>query len=163
MRNISRNCPTPGARTIYRRLDPRETSARAPAFFLSRSRDSADKLGMRDLLALSLVCFCLSGTGCFVFEEIDKGQEEMRKHSPAAKNDPAEQAKTEQGGGGLLSFAALRKRGAGAIGDLSGRVEKALQPAPDPDNVVVSCQIDGRTEFTRKFDCQSRGGRVLGP
>jgi hypothetical protein len=116
---------------------------------------------MRGLFALSLVCFCLLGTGCFVFEEIDKGQEEMRKHSPAAKIDPAEQAKAERGDGGGLSFAELRKRGAGALGDLSGRVEEALQPAPDPNNVVISCQIDGRTEFTRKFDCQSRGGRVL--
>jgi hypothetical protein len=117
---------------------------------------------MRDLLALSLACLCLCGTGCFVLDEIDKGQEEMRKHSPAAKNDPAEQANAKQGSDGGLSFAGLRKKGAGAIGDLSGRVEEALQPTLDPSNVVIRCQIEGRTEYTRKFDCQSRGGRVLG-
>ena len=115
---------------------------------------------MRVLLSTLLVCLCLSGTGCFVFDEIDKGQEEMRKHSPAAKNKPVDQADAKQDGDGF-SFAGLRKKGASAFGDLSGRVEEALQPAPDPDNVVVSCNLEGRVEFTRKFDCQSRGGRVL--
>lgn len=120
----------------------------------------ADKLGMRGLFAFLLVCFCLSGPGCFVFDEIDKGQEEMRKHSPAAKNVPGENdsAKHEDEQG--ISLAALRDRGAGALDDLSDRVGEALQRAPDPDNVVVTCTIDGRTEFTRKFDCQSRGGRI---
>ena len=116
---------------------------------------------MRVLLSVTIVCFCLSGTGCFVFDEIDKGQEEMRKHSPEAKNKPAEQAGAKKGGDGGLSFAVLRKKGAGALDDLSGRVEEALQPTLDPDNVVVSCDIEGRIEFTRKFDCQSRGGRLL--
>jgi hypothetical protein len=116
---------------------------------------------MRGLLAFLLVCCCLSGTGCFIFDEIDKGQEEMRKHSPAAKNDPAEKDSAVQAGKGGISLTALRDRGAGVLGDLSGRVEEALQRAPDPDNIVVSCRIEGRTEFTRKFDCQSRGGRVI--
>ena len=47
------------------------------------------------------------------------------------------------------------------VDDLSGAVEEAMQPTLDTANVLVSCQIDGRTEFTRKFDCHSRGGRLL--
>ncbi len=113
---------------------------------------------MRELSTCLLVGLCLLGSGCFILDEIDKGQEEMRKHSPQAKEDRSSAENSDEGG---LSLAALREKGAGALGDLSGRVEEALQPAPDPDNVVVTCAIDGRTEFTRKFDCQSRGGRVV--
>ncbi len=114
---------------------------------------------MRELSTCLLVGLCLLGSGCFILDEIDKGQEEMRKHSPEAKNQAKSAPEKDENGG--ISLAALRERSAGAIDSISGRVEEALAPEPDPDNVVVSCAIDGRTEFTRKFDCQSRGGQVL--
>lgn len=110
---------------------------------------------MRNLLVLALACITLLSSGCFVFEEIDKGQETMRKHSPQKK---VEDVKVEPDDS--MSFAALRERGMDALGSLSGRVEEALQTEPDPDNIVVNCDIEGRVEFTRKFDCQSRGGRI---
>lgn len=108
-----------------------------------------------------LAVFCISGSGCFVFDEIDQGVAIMEHHSSAAKQAPAEtDAAKKAGKDGGFSLASLREKGAGAFSDLSGRVEQALKKAPDPENVVVSCHIEGRVEFARKFDCQSRGGRV---
>lgn len=163
MRNVGRKCPIPCGPDNLPEPGALRNTPIAGAFSLSRMCESAEKPSMRDLFAALMVClcFCLSGTGCFVLDELDKGQEEMRKHSPQTKNDPAETAKAERGGESGFTFAGLRKKGAGALDDLSGVVEEAMQPTLDPENVVVRCQIDGRTEFTRKFDCQSRGGRLL--
>ncbi len=128
-------------------------------FSLIRPGGFAENAPMRHWLTIALVCLLAGSGGCFVIDEIDKGQEEMRKHSPEAKNQAKSAPEKDENGG--ISLAALRERSAGAIDSISGRVEEALAPEPDPDNVVVSCAIDGRTEFTRKFDCQSRGGQVL--
>lgn len=111
---------------------------------------------MRHLFVLAIASLVLLSSGCFVFEEIDNGLETMRKHSPEPKASPAKVVADDSG----LSFAALRERGKNALGELSGRVEEAMQKEPDPDNAVVKCEIEGRVDFTRKFDCQSRGGRV---
>ena len=81
---------------------------------------------------------------------------------PALQPDPVfVESEDRKGGAGGLTLAGLRERGADAFSDLSGRIEQALKKAPDPENTIVSCRIEGRTAFARKFDCQSRGGRVL--
>jgi len=132
-------------------------------FSLSRRAGRAEKTGMRAkhrqrvwipwIATLGLAC----GAGCFVVDELDKGQAQLRKHSPdGGKVDRVE--KDESGG---ISLAALREKSVGAIEDIQGRVEEALAPEPDPENVIIQCAIEGRSEFTRKFDCQSRGGRVI--
>ena len=128
---------------------------------LNRSAFYAEKLGMRGLHTVLLMGVCLLGTGCFVIDEIDKGTAMMDYHSSAPKQATAEAGAARKGGAGGLTLAGLRERGADAFSDLSGRVEQALKKAPDPENIVVSCRIEGRPEFARKFDCQSRGGRVL--
>ena len=116
------------------------------------------RTGFPEFLRLVIALAALSfGSGCFVLDEIDSGQEQMRKNSPEGKNI----ARVEKDAEGGISLAALRERSAGAIEGISGRVEEALAKEPDPSNVVVQCAIDGRTEFTRKFDCQTRGGRVI--
>lgn len=120
---------------------------------------SAVNMRMRGLSTVLLVCLSFLGTGCFVFEEIDKGMAIMEHNSPQ-KKPAAESGDTKNEAGGKLSLAALRKTSVELFNDLSIRVEEALKKAPDPEDVVVNCVIEGRTEFTRKFDCQSRGGRV---
>ena len=110
---------------------------------------------MRHLITLAIVGLALANSGCFVFDEIDKGMARLKKHSPPS-NKQGEKVEGDSG----LSFAALRERGQNALGDLSVKVEEAMAKAPDPANVVITCETDGRTEFTRKFDCLSRGGRV---
>lgn len=109
---------------------------------------------MRALLTVLLAGLTLSGTGCWVIEEINKGQAILEHHSPTPKNEPAEEADSG------FSLAALKEKGAEAFKDISGRVEEALKKEPDPENVVVRCAIEGRIEYARKFDCQSKGGRI---
>lgn len=113
---------------------------------------------MRAILTIALICLGLSGTGCFILDEIDSGVAKMDKNS--ARGNPANIAVAEKAEEGM-TLADLRARGVGAIVAISGKVKEAMQSEPDQNNVVVSCSIDGRTEFTRKYDCQSRGGRVL--
>jgi hypothetical protein len=98
------------------------------------------------------------GTGCFVFDEIDQGVALMEQHSSAPKTPKAAAGKAEDDG--AFTMAALKKKGAGALKDLSGRVEEAMKKAPDPENTMIKCRLEGRVQFTRKFDCQSRGGKV---
>lgn len=110
------------------------------------------------LALLMTVLLSLSGaTGCFVIDEIDKGQAQMKKNSP--EHQKVDRVEKDESGG--ISLAALRERSAGALQDISGKVEDVLAAEPDPANVVVNCAIEGRTEFTRKFDCQTRGGQVI--
>ena len=115
----------------------------------------AELEGMRHFITLAIVGLALANSGCFVFDEIDKGMAMLKKHSPPS-NKQGEKVEGDSG----LSFAALRERGQNALGDLSVKVEEAMAKAPDPANVVITCETEGRTEYTRKFDCLSRGGRV---
>jgi hypothetical protein len=108
----------------------------------------------RLVLALALALgLC---TGCFVFDEIDSGREIMKKHSgrgprgAAAAQAPAA-APAEDEGPGLLArvqqFIAER------------REESA--PERDPDDSIVSCELEDGTTFTYESDCLSRGGEIL--
>jgi len=110
---------------------------------------------MRQWLTIGVACFGLLANGCFIFEEIDSGMATMKKHS----HSPATAAKKPEAESGL-SFASLKERGEDVMKDLSGRLEEAFEKEPDAANGVVRCAIEGRLEFTRKYDCQSRGGRI---
>lgn len=110
---------------------------------------------MRQWLTIGVACLGLLANGCFIFEEIDSGMATMKKHSPPSAT-AVEKPEAESG----LSFADLKERGAEVMMDLSGRVEEALKKEPDAANGVVRCATEGRVEFTRAFDCQSRGGRI---
>jgi hypothetical protein len=105
-------------------------------------------------VALGLaLCLC---TGCFVFDEIDKGQALMKKHSgqnPDAvkRSDPAPEAAPEDEGPGLLA-----------------RVQQLIQdyrepddPERSPDDGIVSCKLEHGLTFTNESDCLSRGGTLL--
>lgn len=119
-------------------------------------------------LALALTCaVALAGPGCFALEEIDQGQEIMdehfggeRKAKAQAEEEAREQAAREKDGDeGLWA----RARG---WWDGGGEGEDGAEPAPSgppphPDNVVGRCELDGSTQFMRKFDCQLRGGRYV--
>ncbi len=105
---------------------------------------------------MALIMVGTGSPGCFVFDEIDSGQEVMRKHSSEGKKGAGKG--DSEGGSGLAS---LKQQGADRFGNLQERVEEALRPQPHPDDIVVRCEIDGRPQFMRKFSCQSLGGRVL--
>ena len=98
--------------------------------------------------------------GCFVLEEIDKGQQIMEQHSPRAREKRAQEEEE--------ATASRSRPGAqeeeGTLEALQKWWKKKREPAPpqrDPDDVVVNCLIGGRTQFTRKSDCTLRGGRAI--
>jgi hypothetical protein len=111
---------------------------------------------MRVLLLLLLIA--VGNAGCFVFDEIDKGQDIMATHSPnGAKSgssplaeDPDE-TKTPQER--LAEYYAKQRDKAKA---------RAAKPKEaEPGDAIVGCKLGGNTQFTRRSDCTLRGGRVL--
>jgi len=118
-----------------------------------------DMEGMRWILIVALVASLCQG--CFVLEEIDKGQELMDQHSPAAREQAA---KREEASQAPSSARAGAKQEESTFDRLKKWWQKKREPAPpkrDPDDVVVRCQIDGTMHFTRKSDCMLRGGRTI--
>jgi Sclerostin (SOST) len=92
-----------------------------------------------------LLLACVFASGCFAFDEIDKGNKILDQNfskpaekPPAAANAPAAQA----GGGGWWATAK----------SLEGR------PTGEGDDAVVSCRVGKATKFMRKADCLSQGG-----
>jgi len=110
-------------------------------------------------LAACLLAAALA-SGCFAFDEIDKGQEVMDQHYGQAakkKQGDAPEKPAEQPGPmarlkGWLEeqWSSLRQR--------AERAEEGGSPPPHPDDTLVACTLDGTTRFMRKFDCQLRGG-----
>lgn len=112
---------------------------------------------LRTLLASLLL---LGSTGCFVFDELEKGQEIMDAHTPKERREAEEAAAAaadapdaEEGGG----VAAMLDRAKDWWRDTT-------EPAPverAPEDVAVRCELAGGMQFMRKSDCLVRGGRVL--
>ena len=113
-------------------------------------------------IALCSVAFLLGG--CFVLDEIDAGQELMKQHAPkdAAKAEPEEQP-SEEDSSGFLERAKRFWAGLGSDRQGGRGAQTDTSPPPHPDNVLVRCDVQGRLEFTRKFTCHRKGGKVLGP
>jgi len=108
-------------------------------------------------LLLSLLLACLL-QGCFVFEELDKGEALMDAHRPkkpeAAKSSaPVARAGKEEPG----PLAGLSQ----SLQDWWKAKSEPAAPQRDPADVPVRCEIDGRMSFTRRSDCQLRGGSIL--
>ena len=113
------------------------------------------------LIALGLVLGVLALSGCFVLDEIDSGQQVMKKHSPRVR---AEEAKKKQ----APAAPAAEEEGTGLLASVKGWWSEMRSPAKaegrpawDPADVVVRCQLGNGTQFTRKSDCDVRGGRIL--
>jgi hypothetical protein len=113
-------------------------------------------------IALCSVAFLLGG--CFVLDEIDAGQELMKQHQPkdAATAEPEEKS-SEDDSPGFLERAKRFWAGLGGDGQRGEGAHADDSPPPHPDNVLVRCDVQGRLEFTRKFTCHRKGGKVLGP
>lgn len=111
---------------------------------------------MRRILLVALLAGLCQG--CFVLEEIDKGQKLIDQHSPAAREKAARQAEARK------AAQADAEQEEGTLEELKKWWAKKREPAPpkrDPDDVVVRCQIRGSLHFTRKSDCMLRGGRII--
>lgn len=101
----------------------------------------------------------LGTSGCFVFDELEKGKEIMDAHTP--KKDGAVEAPAEP------AAARGKKAEEGVVDGLLASAQSwwkdTTEPAPlerDPEDVAVTCELGGGTQFMRKSDCLVRGGRV---
>lgn len=124
---------------------------------------------MDRVLAL-LLALLVAGlaSGCFVIDEIDDGMKFVNEHSDAdlkAKKEAEAAAKAEREANqpGLLDRAKSWVSDHAGSGASAPKVPEVVDdgPPPAPENVPVQCEIGGSVSFTRKFDCQLRGGKVL--
>jgi hypothetical protein len=119
---------------------------------------------MSRLVLIVLVSFWL--TGCFVFEEIRKGNEIMDQHAgPARRMKEAEeksQAETAAANaaksGPPIEWAKTKDR-------LSQWWDEVLEEEPiepNPDDPIIGCEVNGQIRFTRQSQCEIRRGRTTG-
>jgi hypothetical protein len=107
---------------------------------------SRRRLPIALLLALSA-----SLSGCWVIEEIDKGQKWMEDHSDKSKkkDDAAAPTATVAKPGALDAY--FREQ------DEEGST-KSFTPGQVSEG-IVACKLGGSTQFMKKEDCAARGGR----
>lgn len=110
--------------------------------------------GSRALALLALLLSPISLSGCFVFDEIDKGMEIMDAHTPAAnKKKQKEEVEAAQGEKPPTYQQAVESWWKDA---------KSLSLAPGDaeasDDPVVPCTHEGKQVFTKQSDCIARGG-----
>jgi len=111
------------------------------------------------LLALLLVA--LLGSGCFVLDELDKGNEILDSHSPTRSKGAQAHAAAAAGqqpgkpGDPKQDPKAREKAWWESARTLSRADEK---PSEDPN---VRCRLGGNVRFTRQTDCLTQGGTVL--
>jgi hypothetical protein len=105
---------------------------------------------MRWLPVLMLIPWLTSG--CFVFEELDKGMEIMEAHTPKKQKEEEAAAKLAEG--------EKPPTYAQSVGNWFQNA-KSLAPREQTasDDPMVPCTAQGRTLFTRRSDCLARGGR----
>jgi hypothetical protein len=107
------------------------------------------------LVALALVA--LLASGCFVFDELDKGSKELDKHS-ATRNDKVKKQEA----------AAAKAAGPAKAEDPNAKQKTWWERArtisaadkPQTDNPHVRCKVQGKELFMLQSDCVSQGGRV---
>ena len=111
---------------------------------------------MRRLAPLALVAALGLSTGCFVFDEIDKGQQIMKQHSGHRPTPaPAESPSADDGGDA--------EEGPGLLARIQAfwsRSREGAEPERSADDAIVTCEVGGDTTFTYESDCLSRGGRI---
>jgi hypothetical protein len=125
---------------------------------LNRRRKRADPTPMRHLrlrlLALALTAQLASG--CFVFDEIDKGEKLMEENSGALQQKAKEEAAAKAG----------PKKGQPAEGEKKKswwETARTISAAdkPETDDPHIRCRIEGKERFMVQSDCVSQGGRPL--
>jgi hypothetical protein len=101
---------------------------------------------------VSLLLATQLSLGCFALDLIDEGQVEMERYSGGSKKSESETATPATEEEKKPTRAELQKWWAGA---------KTISPG-SADSGMVSCTIRGKTQFTTRTDCLTRGGRTSG-
>lgn len=98
-----------------------------------------------------LLCAGLA-SGCFAFEEIDKGMEIMEAHTPAANRKKQEEAAQGADGEKLPTYAEK----VGTWFESAKSLAPGGRTSSDP---LIACRTQGKTLFTKRADCLARGGQ----
>jgi hypothetical protein len=85
------------------------------------------------------------GSGCFVVDEIDQGMKIWKHHSPKKKSPPAAEEPAPTASEPSAKPDAWW-RGARSLGSEGLSAD------------IVSCSLEGATQFMREADCLSQGG-----
>jgi len=91
-------------------------------------------------------------TGCFVFDEIDQGREEMKRHSGHGRRPPVAEAEAPE---------EEEEEGPGLIARVQAFFQEKTEssgPERDPDDGIVTCDLGDGLTFTHESDCLARGG-----
>jgi hypothetical protein len=119
------------------------------------------------VLRVTAILLCsLTLSGCFIAEEIDKGDALIEQHSVGWRNKKKETQQAEQ----QAAEADAKSQTAQAAGARPGVSDKLSewwhdtveeQPASvDPSDTLVRCELGGGTQFLRRSDCELRRGRA---
>lgn len=125
---------------------------------------------LRKLLPVALFVVLPALPGCFAFDEIDSGLEEMQTRSANRKANEHSLENTHPGAAPHQPEAAPAATPGGSASALAASVQasvrewwgnaRSIAPGADVDDGVVACQLDGRTAFMLEDDCIGRGGRT---
>ncbi len=119
---------------------------------------------MTRLVLIALASFWL--TGCFVLEELRKGDELIEQHSSRwRKKKEAEQARQIEAAAAKAAKAGPPIEWAKTKDKLADWWEEATEEQPiepDPNDHIVGCEVKGKVRFTRKSQCEIYGGRLTG-
>lgn len=119
------------------------------------------------ILALLLLGLWLPGaSGCFVFEELDAGNETMEQHFSSNRDQPANANPARQEPGGQAPaqpgfFTRLRAGAVAGWNTFRGKSPEAEEERRGPAEKPVRCRVGGKIEFTSASACRVRGGSVL--
>ncbi len=114
---------------------------------------------MRRILALAcLLLLTLPLAGCWVIDELDSGKKLMDDHSAKPKKGEEEEdaeaaaktAKSRKAGGRIDAYFSAEEK-AGTV--------KSFAPGQVSEG-IVSCKLGGTTQFMKREECASRGGRA---
>lgn len=111
---------------------------------------------MRQLALAIAAAFLLSG--CFVWEELEKGEAILDAHSPNRNKRMKEEEEARA--------AAEKEKQPTASEKMAEWWDSAQSLGPRSDDTasadpMVNCQLSGGSRFTRRSDCLARGGRAL--
>ncbi len=116
------------------------------------------------LAAILLSSLWLSG--CFITEEIRKGDALIEQHSVGWREKKKSMQQAEEEAAKAEAEAQshpARNTGPGVKGRLSDWWHETVDEKPvkaDPNDKIVSCKIGGKLQFLRESDCQLRRGRA---
>jgi len=121
---------------------------------LKSGRRHADVEGMKLLIPILAALLC---SGCFIMDEIDKGQAIMAAHD-GKPNDADDSKKGSADSKGPPK--SPRERLAEYYAEQRAKAAEPTKSA-DPADDVGSCRVGNAVRFMRRSDCRLRGGTFL--